>query len=78
MLYHIVCRLNHDYHYTRNEIDEIIRGATQDHGRNGPDDIYYHVDTLRRNLIDVGYLNRDPHNDIYWLQPSKASQPATT
>ena len=41
-------------------------------------DSCYHVDTLRRNLIDIGYLNRDPHNDIYWLQPSKASQPATT
>lgn len=55
VLQHIVKRFDPDRQYTEKEVNEILKAVYFDHV------------TLRRYLIELGFMNRTPDGSAYWV-----------
>ncbi len=67
-LYEIVCELSLGCIYSRDEIDAIIEKVAASLEINRKNDPRFQTDTVRRNLVDVGYLDRETDGNSYWLK----------
>lgn len=69
-LYKIVCKLSSGCTYSRDEIDAVIEKAAASLEINRKNDSRFQIDIVRRNLVDIGYLDRDTDGARYWLKKS--------
>ena len=71
LLYQIACRVNHERRYSRAEIEAIVSDELYSVNECRRNDFRFQPDVVIRNLVDVGYLDRDPHKNEYWLAVSR-------
>jgi len=71
LLYQIACRISHERRYSRTEIEAIVSDELNSVDACRRNDFRFHTDVVIRNLVDIGYLDRDPHKNEYWLAVSR-------
>lgn len=68
LLYKIACKISHARSYSRAEIETIVIDELSSIHACRSADFRFQPDVVIRNLVDVGYLERDTEGTRYWLK----------
>lgn len=68
--------VKHLRQYSRKEVENIVKAELPGDSEFAIKDPRFAYDVIIRNLVDIGYLDRDPHKNEYWLiaRPSGLAQ----